>query len=522
MFQPDAPDFTPTAVGNASSADLDHVGTDAETGYHMQVAEMPDESSPTQPPGGGGGFGSPDPLLTGTLLPSFAASGFDDASAASGAYSSAANNAPAVGVRRRTWLTRFLPEHVYEYYARQCALQMASLPPGHPRLLEIPAEFTSVLPLDRQASDESAVTVTGSFGYVTSVYKVVSVEDGMVYALRRVENVRATPAVLQATTAAWRRAAHPSIVTLRRAFAGAAASGGGVFFLHDFYPGARTLRELYLEAPRGEPPLPERVLWSIICQCVAGLRAAHDAGLSFHGTVHATHVLVTGHNRVRLCGAGVLDVAESDSAKTQEQRAAADMFGFGHMLLELATRLPSVPAAGIGAALATVNATYSTALHTLIVMLLSKPVPVADVCRFLAPQLLAELDSQYDHADAMEALLAREADNGRLLRLLVKLGFVNERAALEGDPAWSETGDRYQLQLYRDFLFHQVRTDGRLTTTSVHPLLHLPPRPLTSPLRSLTTAAQSSTWPTSSSRSTRSTSARKRAFYCPRATAGRC
>lgn len=29
------------------------------------------------------------------------------------------------------------------------------------------------------------------------------------------------------------------------------------------------------------------------------------------------------------------------------------------------------------------------------------------------------------------------------------------------DPAWSETGDRYMLKLFRDHVFHQVTEDGR-------------------------------------------------------------
>jgi PAB-dependent poly(A)-specific ribonuclease subunit 3 len=29
------------------------------------------------------------------------------------------------------------------------------------------------------------------------------------------------------------------------------------------------------------------------------------------------------------------------------------------------------------------------------------------------------------------------------------------------DPAWSETGDRYLLKLFRDYVFHQVSADGR-------------------------------------------------------------
>lgn len=29
------------------------------------------------------------------------------------------------------------------------------------------------------------------------------------------------------------------------------------------------------------------------------------------------------------------------------------------------------------------------------------------------------------------------------------------------DPTWSETGDRYMLKLFRDYVFHQETEDGR-------------------------------------------------------------
>ena len=60
----------------------------------------------------------------------------------------------------------------------------------------------------------------------------------------------------------------------------------------------------------------------------------------------------------------------------------------------------------------------------------------------------------------MEDDLARELENGRLLRLLLKLGFVNERPEFDMDSSWSETGDRYPLKLFRDYLFHQVDAEG--------------------------------------------------------------
>jgi hypothetical protein len=64
-------------------------------------------------------------------------------------------------------------------------------------------------------------------------------------------------------------------------------------------------------------------------------------------------------------------------------------------------------------------------------------------------------------ADGLHSLLRNEYENGRVLRLLLKLGFVNERPADASNPMlphWSETGDQYVLKLFRDHVFHQVCT----------------------------------------------------------------
>jgi hypothetical protein len=38
----------------------------------------------------------------------------------------------------------------------------------------------------------------------------------------------------------------------------------------------------------------------------------------------------------------------------------------------------------------------------------------------------------------------------------------------EGDPAWSETGDRYLLKLFRDYVFHQVKHVKDMVVANVY------------------------------------------------------
>lgn len=94
-------------------------------------------------------------------------------------------------------------------------------------------------------------------------------------------------------------------------------------------------------------------------------------------------------------------------------------------------------------------------------------------------------------------------ENGRIVRLMTKLGFINERAEyvnfpfppttpppppkhyscfvetnrpwvrFELDPRWSDTGDRYILKLFRDYVFHSVGVDGKPILDLSHVLVCL-------------------------------------------------
>ena len=89
----------------------------------------------------------------------------------------------------------------------------------------------------------------------------------------------------------------------------------------------------------------------------------------------------------------------------------------------------------------------------------------------IGARFYTHLELLENHADMMETELLKEMDNGRLYRLLVKLGTINEREwvvenfrnlkksfhicifRLNLDVTWSETGNRYMLKLFRDYLW---------------------------------------------------------------------
>lgn len=79
----------------------------------------------------------------------------------------------------------------------------------------------------------------------------------------------------------------------------------------------------------------------------------------------------------------------------------------------------------------------------------------------IGARFYTQLDTAQVQLDILENELAKELENGRLFKLLVKLATVNERPELNMEPTWAETGDRYMLKLFRDYVFHQVTADGR-------------------------------------------------------------
>ena len=111
---------------------------------------------------------------------------------------------------------------------------------------------------------------------------------------------------------------------------------------------------------------------------------------------------------------------------------------------------------------------YSMDLKQFIVFLITQPGGAAQAtifaaCGLITGRLLEQADYSYQQIDLCYTDLAKELQNGRLFRLLTKLNMILDRPQ-PGTPAadsWSETGDRYLLKLFVDYVFHQTDADGR-------------------------------------------------------------
>ncbi|KPJ09200.1 PAB-dependent poly(A)-specific ribonuclease subunit 3 [Papilio machaon] len=290
---------------------------------------------------------------------------------------------------------------------------------------------------------------------LTSSYRAAHRQSGEHIALRRLHAYSAMPSP---RLDLWKQLDHPNVVRLQECFTTVAFGDNSLVMVYDYHPGCETLMSKYIrnngagnssdsngtlhdpfssdpDAPRPYTHqknamlralacgalLPEAVLWSFLVQLTAALRAIHTAGLACR-TLDPSKVVMNGC-RVRISWCGTADVIEHHNSIDIIQAQQDDLVALGRLALALACR--SMHCDNLAASMDLVSRTYSADLQNLIIFLLTKS-PGRRTVTDLMPMIGARFYTQ-----------------------------------LNMDPEWSETGGRYMLKLFRDYVFHSVTEDGR-------------------------------------------------------------
>jgi PAB-dependent poly(A)-specific ribonuclease subunit 3 len=277
-----------------------------------------------------------------------------------------------------------LPDGLWRYFRDMSFESQREMDVSDPRNKAIPPAWGNAFPLDAPTGNKN---VRSSFGYPISTFKVVSREDGYLYCLRRADNVRSVSnKIAQTVSDSWATAVttqtqravldHPGLVRFFRCF----VANRAVFFIHQYCPGARTLRERFF-ASNNPGPLPEGHVWSCVTQLVAAIRAVHGANLACR-TLQLNHILCHGEGRIRLrinC-LGMVDALEFEARKQIGELQTEDMRDLGRLILSLATGIEVTKTSDgntIRRCDVFVAQNCSPELHSLIVSLLlpNKPTP---------------------------------------------------------------------------------------------------------------------------------------------------
>ncbi|KAG8694678.1 PAB-dependent poly(A)-specific ribonuclease subunit 3, partial [Ceratobasidium sp. 423] len=207
---------------------------------------------------------------------------------------------------------------------------------------------------------------------------------------------------------------------------------------------------------------------------------------------------------VRINTAGLIDIMTYDGQLTPEIYLQEDLISIGSLLLQLVCGTSNLsqptspptnqspttrrhnnannnPISQQNLASAHALTRFSPLLRQVVVWLVTPAVgkvdvfkPIEHLFKEISPAIIgAEMGAMLDQSDMLESELSRELENGRLVRLLCKFGFINERPEFDHDPRWAETGDRYIIKLFRDHVFHQVDARGKPVLNLTHVFINL-------------------------------------------------
>ena len=344
------------------------------------------------------------------------------------------------------------------------------------------AHYHSLVPLVFSTQKTAAL-----FGYATWVFKAESSEDGRLYCLRRLPgrltyhviilrltdalctgyhltNDQPTEVAIRSVQQNWSKIRNGNVVSIHLAFTSSAFGDSSLIFVSDYHPASETLEQKHF-TPTTQfgnrsttVQASEQVLWSYMVQIANALKAIHSAGLAAR-VIDPSKVILTGENRIRLNGCAILDVVQHDTPHSINDLQRLDLHQFGRLMVTLATNNNTKSTD-------TYNRSYTPHFRDRVTWLLdhSSGDKIESIETFLssiAGEMATVFDASLHSDDQLQGDLARELENSRVIRLLTKLNFLNERPEYEQDRSWAETGNRYILQLFRDYVFHQVNAQEK-------------------------------------------------------------
>ncbi|KAL2758368.1 hypothetical protein ACRALDRAFT_2040569 [Sodiomyces alcalophilus JCM 7366] len=326
--------------------------------------------------------------------------------------------------------------------------------------------FTSLVPLDTNNRESSTI-----FGYTSWVYKAVSQENGRTYCLRRIKDFRLSNENAIRSVKEWKKVYNGGVVSVHSAFTTRRFQDSSIIFVSDYHPLSKTLSQHHFTQSNSRynprATVTEDLLWSYITQIANALKAIHKLNLAAR-CLDPSKIILTDKNRIRLSACSILDVLQYDARRPMHDLQQEDLAQFGKVMLCLASNTPPSSLNNNNAPLVMqqLSAVYSESLVGSIMWLLFPPqsgeTKTIDVfLSKISSHIISNLDMLMHQNDGLTSNLYQEIENGRLFRLLCKLGTINERQEFDGDRQWSENGERYMIKLFRDYVFHQVDSNGQ-------------------------------------------------------------
>ena len=279
---------------------------------------------------------------------------------------------------------------------------------------------------------------------------------------------------------AWKRVINGNVVTVHNAFTNPAFGERSLMFVTNYHPLSKTLAEVHFTpssrySTRNSTitQVTEQVLWGYMIQIANALKTIHAVSLAAR-IINPSKILLTEKNRIRLNGCAILDIVQYDTSRNITDLQREDLVQFGRLILAIGTNNPSI-VNNIPKAMEQFARSYPPHLKNRVFWLLNQATSetIESIDTFitgLTTQIMNVFDNTLHLDDQLTSELSRELENSRIVRLTTKLNFITERPDYSHDHQWSETGERYPIKLFRDYVFHQVDAQGAPVLDLAHVL----------------------------------------------------
>ena len=269
----------------------------------------------------------------------------------------------------------------------------------------------------------------------------------------------------------WTAVKNSNVVSLHSAFTTNNFDDHSLVVVSDYHPDSRTVAEKHFSQSPGRsnrnvaPPVSDQTLWSYIVQVTNALKAVHSAKLAVR-VFEPSKVIVTDENRIRLNGCALEDLLDSDVYELADLQRL-DFHKFGNFILAVGTNNTSSSSSRARAPEVFAQNYYKAhpQLRIVIEWLLGHDRPennegVDVLLKLISSSAIDNFDFSLRLNDQLNFSLNQEIENSRIVRLMTKLGCLNERPEYERDRTYSAPGTRAVLGLFRDYVFHQVNAQG--------------------------------------------------------------
>ena len=336
-------------------------------------------------------------------------------------------------------------------------------------------KYHSLLLLDDKPLPEQSSVL----GYKTAVYKAMSITDAFVYSLRRVDGFRLSNFdLVQDAIERWSEIKHPNIVAVRQAFATSEfqdvegiGEGGSLVYVYDYIDLAQTLEHWHEHTSDGAAASRHlTVLWDVIVQVCLALRLIHSRGLAAR-CIHPTKILVSSRFRIHINCVGLIDAIQHSAithhATSMHDLQSQDLFDLGKIIIAMGYGMnfsdffssspPTVEA--LREIMSTSN--LSQSIKDVVECLISGESSAEAIIAMSGSYIAFKAEQLESAQDILMSELRKGVDVTRLQRMMVKICAITDRPHLLDDWRWATTGDRYIVQLFRDYMFFQVDETGR-------------------------------------------------------------